>query len=164
MDRILIIFLYIFLISIMYIDINKKYIPNFLNLILLINAILIRAVYRPESFMIGASIFTLPMLFIYGYLSDFLKKEAVGFGDIKLIIALGGLLFTENINLFLQIYIFYSISFISAALFILFLTFKNIICKNKNNFKNKELAFSPFICLSFFIIYNFSDYIYRYLL
>lgn len=60
----------------MYIDINKKYIPNFLNLILLINAILIRAVYRPESFMIGASIFTPAMLlFIYGYLSDFEKKK-----------------------------------------------------------------------------------------
>lgn len=156
MDRILIYVLYLIFLVIMYIDTNKKYIPNLLNFFLLILCIFIRGLDEIQLFFIGASVYTLPILLVYGYISDLLKKEAIGFGDIKLIIALGGLLYVESINLFLQIYIFYSISFISASLFIIFLYIYKLLFKKNYALKNKEIAFAPFICLSFMILYNFS--------
>ena len=92
MDKILIIFLYIALIFVMYIDINKKYIPNVLNFSILILSVFIRGISEIENFFIGAACYVLPILIFYGYVSDILKREVFGFGDIKLIIALGGLL------------------------------------------------------------------------
>ena len=86
MDRILIILLYILLFLVMYIDINKKYIPNILNFSILVLSIFICGIDRIDIFFIGASCYTLPILIFYGYISDILKKEVFGFGDIKLII------------------------------------------------------------------------------
>lgn len=156
MDRLLICIFYFMLFLIMYIDINKKYIPNFLNFSLLILCFFIRGLNESSLFFIGASIYTLPILLLYAYVSDLLKKEIIGFGDIKLIIALGGLLYIENINLFLQIYIFYLISFVSASLFIIFLYIYKFLLKKSYSLKNKEIAFAPFICISFIFLYNFN--------
>lgn len=138
----------------MYIDINKKYIPNSLNLALLILAFYIRGFNESIYCFIGSSVYSLPILLLYGYVSDYLKKEIIGFGDLKLIVALGGLLYVETINLFLQIYIFYLITFGVASLFILFLFIYNLTLKKKHKLKNKEIPFAPFICISFFILYN----------
>ena len=104
MDKILIIFLYIALIFVMYIDINKKYIPNVLNFSILILSVFIRGISEIENFFIGAACYVLPILIFYGYVSDILKREVFGFGDIKLIIALGGLLYHSEINIFLQFF------------------------------------------------------------
>ena len=100
MDRILIILLYLLLFLVMYIDINKKYIPNILNFSILVLSIFICEIDKIDSFFIGASCYTLPILIFYGYVSDILKKEVFGFGDIKLIIPLGGLLYQGEINIF----------------------------------------------------------------
>ena len=109
MDRILIILLYILLFLVMYIDINKKYIPNILNFSILVLSIFICGIDKVDIFFIGASCYTLPIFnFLWLYISDILKKEVFGFGDIKLIISLGGLLYLGEINIFLQIYIFLS--------------------------------------------------------
>ena len=89
MDRVLIVILYILLALIMYIDINRKYIPNFLNFSIFGLAIFITGLENFESFFIGSACYSLPIILIYGYLSDLLKKEVFGFGDIKLIISLG---------------------------------------------------------------------------
>lgn len=79
MDRILIILLYILLFLVMYIDINKKYIPNILNFSILVLSIFICGIDKIDSFFIGASCYTLPILIFYGYISDILKKEVFWF-------------------------------------------------------------------------------------
>ena len=156
MDRILIILLYILLFLVMYIDINKKYIPNILNFSILVLSIFICEIDKIDSFFIGTSCYTLPILIFYGYISDILKKEVFGFGDIKLIIPLGGLLYLGEINIFLQIYIFYLLVFSLATLYIIIYIVISY-CRNKSvKIKGVELAFAPYICLAFIIIYNFN--------
>ena len=156
MDRILIILLYILLFLVMYIDINKKYIPNILNFSILVLSIFICGIDKIDSFFIGTSCYTLPILIFYGYISDILKKEVFGFGDIKLIIPLGGLLYQGEINIFLQIYIFYLLVFSLATLYIVIYIVMSY-CRNKPvKIRGVELAFAPYICLAFIIIYNFN--------
>ena len=156
MDRILIILLYILLFLVMYIDINKKYIPNILNFSILVLSIFIYGIDKVDIFFIGASCYTLPILIFYGYISDILKKEVFGFGDIKLIIPLGGLLYQGEINIFLQIYIFYLLVFLLATLYIIIYIVMSY-CRNKPvKIRGVELAFAPYICLAFIIIYNFN--------
>ena len=156
MDRILIILLYILLFLVMYIDINKKYIPNILNFSILVLSIFICGIDKVDIFFIGASFYTLPILIFYGYISDIFKKEVFGFGDIKLIIPLGGLLYLGEINIFLQIYIFYLLVFSLATLYIIIYIVISY-CRNKSvKIKGVELAFAPYICLAFVIIYNFN--------
>lgn len=157
MDRILIYLLYTLLLLIMYIDTNKKYIPNFLNILILFLSIYIKGLCNFYEFFIGAGIFVLPSLLMYGYLSDFLKKDVLGFGDIKLIISLGGLAYLGDKSLFLQVYIFYLLSFASASLYILFLFIYKYTWNKKIILRNKQLAFSPFLCISFLVCYNFSE-------
>ena len=70
MGKILIVFLYILLFFVMYIDINKKYIPNTLNFSILVLSIFICGINKIDSFFIGASCYTLPILIFYGYVSD----------------------------------------------------------------------------------------------
>ena len=156
MDRILIILLYILLFLVMYIDINKKYIPNILNFSILVLSIFICGIDKVDSFFIGAACYTLPILIFYGYISDIFKKEVFGFGDIKLLIPLGGLLYLGEINIFLQIYIFYLLVFSLATLYIIIYIVISY-CRNKSvKIKGVELAFAPYICLAFIIIYNFN--------
>ena len=156
MDRILIILLYILLFLVMYIDINKKYIPNILNFSIVVLAICICGIDKSDIFLIGASCYTLPIWIFYGYMSDILKKEVFGFGDIKLIIALGGLLYQGEINIFLQIYIFYLLVFSLATLYIIIYIVISY-CRNKPlKIRGVELAFAPYICFAFIIIYNFN--------
>ena len=156
MDRILMILLYILLFLVMYIDINKKYIPNILNFAILVLSIFIYGIDKVDIFFIGASCYTLPILIFYGYISDILKKEVFGFGDIKLIIPLGGLLYLGEINIFLQIYIFYLLVFSLATLYIIIYIVISY-CRNKPvKIRGVELAFAPYICFAFIIIYNFN--------
>ena len=123
MDRILIILLYFLLFLVMYIDINKKYIPNILNFSILVLSIFICGIDKIDSFFIGASCYTL-------YLGE--------------------------INIFLQIYIFYLLVFSLATLYIIIYIVISY-CRNKSvKIRGVELAFAPYICLAFIIIYNFN--------
>ena len=153
MDRILIILLYFLLFLVMYIDINKKYIPNILNFSILILSVFIYGLNRVDSFFIGASCYTLPILIFYGYMSDILEREVFGFGDIKLIISVGGLLYQGEINIFLQIYIFYLLVFSLASLYIIIYIVTSY-CRNKTvKIKGVEIAFAPYICIAFIIAF-----------
>ena len=154
MDRILIILLYILLFLVMYIDINKKYIPNILNFSISILSVFIYGIDKANDFFIGASCYTLPILLFYGYVSDILQREVFGFGDIKLIISMGGLLYQKEIALFLQIYIFYLLVFSLATLYIIAYIVINYCRSRKVKIKGVEIAFAPYICIAFIIIYN----------
>ena len=141
MDRVLIIFI---LLIIIYIDVRKLYIPNFLNFSLLVIAIYLKKLDYEivENSVIGMGVYTLPLLFLYGYLTDILGREVFGFGDIKLLMSLGYILGYSN---FFDIYLYYLISFISASFVgIIFLVGK---------YKRKEIPFSPFLILSFLILW-----------
>ena len=76
--------------------------------------------------------------------------------NFKLIISLGGLLYLGEINIFLQIYIFYLLVFLLATLYIIIYIVMSY-CRNKPvKIRGVELAFAPYICLAFIIIYNFN--------
>lgn len=158
MDRILILKIIILslLLFVILVDIGYKAIPNTLNLLILILAISLKW-NDIENFFIGAAIYTLPLVFVYGYLSDLLNKEVFGFGDIKLVMALGLILYSSSVSMFYQVYIFYFFAFVPAAIYSILLY---ILTPNrKKKFKYKRIAFSPFLIISFFINYFFFDFI-----
>lgn len=143
MDRILIYLLFIFII---YYDIKKMYIPNILNILLFIFSILYKG-FNPtivEDSILGMGVYTLPLIFIYGYCSDLLKKEVVGFGDIKLILSLGYLFGYKN---FYDIYIFYTLTYFLASII-------GIILGIKRKKFNTYIPLAPFIILSFIIYWE----------
>ncbi len=141
MDRILIISL---LFVIIYIDIKKLYIPNTLNILLFILSIIFKGFEfnTIENSIIGMGLYPLPLLILYGYLSDLLGKEVFGFGDIKILMNFGYILGYSN---FFDIYIYYLISFISASIIgVLFLLRRE---------KRKEIPFSPFLIIGFLFLW-----------
>jgi leader peptidase (prepilin peptidase)/N-methyltransferase len=141
MDGILIISL---LFLIIYIDIKKLYIPNTLNILLFILSIIFKGFEfnTIENSIIGMGLYPLPLLILYGYLSDLLGKEVFGFGDIKILMNFGYILGYSN---FFDIYIYYLISFISASIIgVLFLLRRE---------KRKEIPFSPFLIIGFLFLW-----------
>lgn len=138
MDRLLILGI---LISIMYIDMRKMYIPNFLNILLLLMAIYYKGMEYEviENSILGMGIYILPILLLYGYLSDFLQREVFGFGDIKLLMSLGYIL---GYSSFYDVYLYYILTFGIGAIIGVVL---GILRKN---FKG-ESPFSPFLIIVF---------------
>lgn len=134
-----------FLISIK--DLKEKEIPNSLTLGIIFLGIL-KNIFLYENFeksFLGLSVFPVIFLFIYGYVSDFLKREVVGFGDIKL---LGGIGFYLGYSGIYNFIVFHNIIFILG-----FLSVLPMIFIKKENLK-KEIPFAPCICLGT-VIYNF---------
>lgn len=142
MDRVLIL---IILLIIIYIDIRKLYIPNFLNISLLCLGIFYKGkeYLIVENSILGMGIYVLPLLLLYGYLSDLLKKEVFGFGDIKLVLALGYILGYTN---FYDVYIYYILTFgIGAVCGV-------VLGLLRRDFKG-ETPFSPFLIIGFLYLW-----------
>lgn len=131
------------LIAIVYIDIKKKIIPNYLNLSLFCIGILLGVLNGDiEQRVIGSGVYTLPFILIYAYGSDFFNKECIGMGDIKLVLSLGMIL---RFNGFYKVLLFINISFIGGLIYVLLLSIykKRMI---------KKIAFAPFLILSSIIL------------
>lgn len=145
MGNIVLIFLIAVSLVISVIDVRKLYIPNSLNIIFLIGAICYRGmdIYEVENGILGAGVYTLPLLFFYGYGSDIAKKEIMGFGDIKLMVGIGYILGYSD---FYTIYIYYLGTFVIAAIF------GTVYIMRKKAVKG-EIAFSPFLLISFYYIF-----------
>ena len=94
-----------------------------------------------ESWFIGMAAYGLPVLLLYSA-SDFIHKEIIGFGDVKLICAVGGFISYSGLKNLLW---FYETLYICAGIFSIFL-----ILFRKRTLKC-YMAFAPFICLSAFI-------------
>lgn len=139
------ILIFIALIFILYFDIRKLYIPNSLNFSLLILAFIYkeRDFLTIESGVLGMAIYSLPLVFLYGYLSDILDREVFGFGDIKLLFPFGYILGYTNL---FDIYLFYLISFITASII-------GGIYVLKNRRGKTLIPFSPFLILSFLYVW-----------
>ena len=129
MDRVLGVIMEILLLIltllIIKIDFKKLYIPNI------------------ESSVIGAGIYPLPLIILYGYISDLLKKDVIGFGDIKLMISIGYLLgYTD----FYDLYFFYFLAFLLGGIYGVVL----LIIRKEN--REVQMPFSPFLILALYIV------------
>ena len=134
-----------FLISIAFIDLKNQYIPDRLNGLLLLSGILFSlvSINTLELSIIGSSVFSFPFLLIYGYSEAILKKEALGFGDVKLVAGIGSFLLYKGLY---NVYIFITLSFVIGAIVSLSL----IRLKLKS--RNDRIAFAPYIALSALIM------------
>jgi prepilin signal peptidase PulO-like enzyme (type II secretory pathway) len=142
-------FIVIILLQIIFKDIKEKIISNKSNLLLLVLGILLGVLENNlyQRFL-GSAVYTLPFIFIYSYGSDFLNKECMGVGDIKLIMNIGFLLKFQS---FYKILLFINISFIIPLLFIFL---KYLLTRKISN----EIAFGPFLVLSFVLILILEKY------
>lgn len=124
------------------IDLKKLYIPDLLNILFLLATI----VYKGndiENSVIGAGIYPLPLIILYGYISDLLKKDVIGFGDIKLMISIGYLLgYTD----FYDLYFFYFLAFLLGGIYGVVL----LIIRKEN--REVQMPFSPFLILALYIV------------
>ncbi|MGF6906632.1 leader peptidase (prepilin peptidase)/N-methyltransferase [Fusobacterium sp. PH5-44] len=143
--NIYIILIMFLIISIIICDIKRSTIPNSLNFLFLFFSIIFKGFTSEivEKSVLGAAIYILPIIFIYGYLSDILQKEVIGFGDIKLILGIGYILEYKS---FYEIYLYYLIAFSIAScyIFISWLIFSK---------KLKKIPFAPFLLISFIYLY-----------
>ena len=123
------------------VDIDNLYIPNRVSLGIMIIGMgfsFINGIGIERS-ILGGGIYGLPFLLIYGYGADIYKKEVMGFGDVKLAVAIGTLLGYRSL---FMVHMFVTISFvIGAVVGVAMLAFKK---KNKK----EEIPFGPYIALS----------------
>ena len=144
--NILNILIYFVLIIIVYIDIKKKIISD-ICILLLILFFSIKIFIKNSIVMgiTGMGISVLPFLILYS-LEDYFKKTLIGFGDIKLVGIIGGLIGSEykKVNLeklFLEILNYYKILYIISGIFAVII----LIFMEKK--KNIYIPFAPFIIL-----------------
>ena len=136
-------FIIIILLEIIIRDIKEKIILNKSNLALLFLGIILGFLEGDlQERILGAALYTLPFILIYGYGSDILNKECMGMGDVKLITSLGFLL---KFNKVFDILIFLNISFIIPLIYLggKYIYFKKL---------DKDIAFGPFLILSYIVI------------
>ena len=100
--------------------------------------------YNLEKWYLGAAAYSFPLLFLYS-LSDLLKskRELIGFGDIKLLFGIGGLILYENLA---ELLVFYELLYIFTGIFCISGISLKIL--NKKNY----IAFAPFIVLAAFLM------------
>ena len=138
-------FIILFFISLK--DLKEKEIPNFLTLGIIFLGIL-KIIFLREDFekkFLGFGVFPVFFLFLYGYAGDFLKKEIIGFGDIKLVSGIG---FYFGYSGIYNLIIFHNIIFILGFLFLIPILFLRKIKREG------EIPFAPCICLGA-VIYKF---------
>lgn len=147
----------IILIIISIIDIKEKIISDKLLILLFFSAIIENIIIgKWVNFYVGMGIYPMPLIFLY-VIEDYFKRELVGFGDVKLLIVLGGLMEIKNKNFVVEKIIYNSFNYykdlyiISGIVIIFLLTFLNIYNKYyKKSIKIEYIAFAPFIIAVYF--------------
>ena len=127
---------------IIWVDVKKRIIPEESAVILLILG-LITAVQNDnlEKYYLGICAYSMPMIVLY-ILEDYFGKMLIGFGDVKLMMGIGGLLGYFEIEKVLNFYmILYIFSGIIAFLFLFLKKWK----------KYEYIPFAPFIIISYVI-------------
>ncbi len=132
---------------IIWVDVKKRIIPEESAVILLILG-LITAVQNDnlEKYYLGICAYSMPMIVLY-VLEDYFGKMLIGFGDVKLMMGIGGLLGYFEIEKVLNFYmILYIFSGIIAFLFLFLKKWK----------KYEYIPFAPFIVISYIIFRIFN--------
>ena len=127
---------------IIWVDVKKRIIPEESAVILIILG-LITAVQNDnfEKYYLGICAYSMPMIVLY-ILEDYFGKMLIGFGDVKLMMGIGGLLGYFEIEKVLNFYmILYIFSGIIAFLFLFLKKWK----------KYEYIPFAPFIVVSYVI-------------
>lgn len=137
-DVILLIIVIVFLL-ISIIDIKKKIIPNTLVILLGILSYFYNCKnFTLEEIFLGGCVYSTAFSLIYGYGSDFLKKECLGFGDVKLSFSLGILMTYTTL---LDVVFFINITFSLALLYYILVM---ILKKHKI----EEIPLGPFLIIA----------------
>lgn len=132
---------------IIWVDVKKRIIPEESAVILIILG-LITAVQNDnlEKYYLGICAYSMPMIVLY-VLEDYFGKMLIGFGDVKLMMGIGGLLGYFEIEKVLNFYmILYIFSGIIAFLFLFLKKWK----------KYEYIPFAPFIVISYIIFRIFN--------
>ena len=132
---------------IIWVDVKKRIIPEESAVILIILG-LITAVQNDnfEKYYLGICAYSMPMIVLY-ILEDYFGKMLIGFGDVKLMMGIGGLLGYFEIEKVLNFYmILYIFSGIIAFLFLFLKKWK----------KYEYIPFAPFIVISYVIFRIFN--------
>ena len=132
---------------IIWVDVKKRIIPEESAVILIILG-LITAVQNDnlEKYYLGICAYSMPMIVLY-VLEDYFGKMLIGFGDVKLMMGIGGLLGYFEIEKVLNFYmILYIFSGIIAFLFLFLKKWK----------KYEYIPFAPFIVVSYVIFRIFN--------
>lgn len=143
MDILLKILLYALLLSMSWEDFQKREVANAKTLsFLLLSFLLSFSEGVPwQNSIVSMALFPFPLLFLYGYLSDYCGKEVLGFGDIKALMGFGAAL--SSLELWKTFYAFYLLSFSLASLFGLYLFFR---------FRKKEVPMLPFFSMTYCLL------------
>ena len=140
-----ILLLYAVLIFIAYYDYKEKIILDSVILLLLIYGI-IKSINtnQLENAFLGACTYPIGLLLIYST-EDYFKKQLIGFGDVKLMMALGAIAKYKNIY---NIVMFYQLLFIISGLYSIMII---VFFKKK---KSEYIAFGPLIILTFVLLWR----------
>lgn len=97
-----------------------------------------------ENYFLGMCTYPFILLTIYS-MEDYFEKQLIGFGDIKLMMVLGGIIKYHGIY---DILIFYQILFIISGVYV---TIMIVLFKNK---KTDYIAFGPLIIITFMSLWR----------
>ena len=121
-------------------DIKKKIRPDSGFVILIITGLLKgMAKGNLEGYFLGMCVYPMPLIILY-ILEDYFKKELIGFGDIKLMMGIGGNMGYKSLAEVVTFYhVVYFLAGITVILFILYLKYKGK--------KAEYIPFAPFLIM-----------------
>ena len=133
---------YIALFYICIIDIRNKIIPD-RGFIILVIIGLLKGMLKAnvEGYFLGMCVYPMPLIILY-ILEDYFKKELIGFGDIKLMMVIGGNMGYKSLAEVVKFYhVVYFLAGITIILFLLYMKYKGK--------KAEYIPFAPFLATGF---------------
>ncbi len=123
------------------VDLKSYFLPDSLTFSLIILGITFSFLtnFPLELSFVGASTFAFPFLMIYGFGEYIFKKEALGFGDIKLAAGIGAFL---GYTSFYNLYLWFTITFVLGS--IISLTLIGLKIKERK----EQIPFAPYLSLA----------------
>ena len=133
---------YITIFYICIIDIRKKIIHDRGFIILVIIGLLKSMLNTNiEGYFLGMCVYPMPLIILY-ILEDYFKKELIGFGDIKLMMGIGGNMGYKSLAEVVKFY--HAVYFIAGITVILFIIYFRYRGK-----KAEYIPFAPFLATGF---------------
>ncbi len=127
------------------IDLKSYFLPDSLTFTLIILGIILNFLsgFSLELSFLGASTYAFPFLIIYGFGEYVFKKEALGFGDIKLASGIGAFLGYTG---FYYLYLWFTVTFVLGSIISL------ILIGLKIKERKEQIPFAPYLSLAAIIM------------